>query len=239
MEVMTDKVNVQIPSPRSGTGHQDNGQGGSRGEGGTINRSHRRGETPAVERLADQPAGSAPGVRSNIAPLQKVSATGGSWSAVLATPATHRLARELGVDISAIGGTGPEGRVTDEDVRRVGRDPDHAQQQQPRTQFPSSGLQLTRAPSLHRREGLIPLRGIRKTIAERMAKSSADHRTGDSRGRGRHDRARPVQGGPQGKRRGEGSQAHVSPLHHKVVISALKEFPYLNASLDERRATSF
>ena len=37
---------------------------------------------------------------------------------VLAVPSTRRLARELGVDISKVKGTGPGGRITDEDVRK-------------------------------------------------------------------------------------------------------------------------
>ena len=38
---------------------------------------------------------------------------------VPAAPSTRRLARELGVDITQLRGTGPQGRVTDEDVRRA------------------------------------------------------------------------------------------------------------------------
>ncbi|MDL5502052.1 MAG: E3 binding domain-containing protein, partial [Candidatus Methanoperedens sp.] len=38
---------------------------------------------------------------------------------VLAVPSTRRLARELGVDISKVKGTGPGGRITDDDVRKV------------------------------------------------------------------------------------------------------------------------
>src|SRR5262245_63978973 len=37
--------------------------------------------------------------------------------AVAATPSTRRLARELGVDLRGVQGTGPGGRVTDDDVR--------------------------------------------------------------------------------------------------------------------------
>lgn len=38
---------------------------------------------------------------------------------VLATPSTRKLARELGVDINTVEGTGSEGRITDDDVRRA------------------------------------------------------------------------------------------------------------------------
>jgi pyruvate/2-oxoglutarate dehydrogenase complex dihydrolipoamide acyltransferase (E2) component len=40
-------------------------------------------------------------------------------AAVRATPAVRRLAQGLGVDLLAVQGTGPQGRITDEDVRRV------------------------------------------------------------------------------------------------------------------------
>jgi pyruvate dehydrogenase E2 component (dihydrolipoamide acetyltransferase) len=62
-----------------------------------------------------------------------------------ATPLVRRIARELGVDVESIEGTGPNGRITEEDVR-------------------SAGAQAPAADE--RRE---PLRGIRRLIAEHMA----------------------------------------------------------------------
>jgi len=76
---------------------------------------------------------------------------------ILASPAAKRLARERGVDLGEVRGTGPEGRVIEEDVRRF--------------------VQERRVTPPVRE--VIPLTGIRKTTAERVAYSArtAPHST--------------------------------------------------------------
>jgi pyruvate dehydrogenase E2 component (dihydrolipoamide acetyltransferase) len=69
-----------------------------------------------------------------------------------ATPLVRKIAQELGVDLETLGGTGPQGRVTEEDVRRAAA---------------SEGLSLGAGPE-GRRE---PLRGVRRLIAEHMARA--------------------------------------------------------------------
>jgi len=64
---------------------------------------------------------------------------------VQATPVVRRVAQDLGVDLTTVAGSGPGGRITEDDVRGV-----------------ASG------PSEGRRE---PLRGIRRVIAEHMARA--------------------------------------------------------------------
>jgi len=77
---------------------------------------------------------------------------------VLASPAAKRLAREYGVDLSLVKGTGPEGRIVEEDVRRF--------------------IEESRGAQPKIRE-IIPLRGYRKTVAERVSTSfrTAPHST--------------------------------------------------------------
>ena len=69
---------------------------------------------------------------------------------VLASPAAKRLARELSVDLSKVIGTGPEGRIVEEDVKQSAEQSVH---------------------KLKVRE-VIPLAGIRKTTAERLSFSA-------------------------------------------------------------------
>jgi len=76
---------------------------------------------------------------------------------VKASPLARRIAAELGVDISAVKGTGPEGRVTETDVRAAAK---------------SKGSPQTPAPQIHAGEGSrINLSGMRKVIAERLVAS--------------------------------------------------------------------
>jgi pyruvate/2-oxoglutarate dehydrogenase complex dihydrolipoamide acyltransferase (E2) component len=71
---------------------------------------------------------------------------------VRATPLVRRLAQELGVDLESVAGSGPQGRVTEADVRQVATSPDQVPGHVPEG----------------RRE---PLRGVRRVIAEHMARA--------------------------------------------------------------------
>jgi len=143
VEVMTDKVNVQIPSPRTGTVSRILAKEGETVKVGQVivvidGNEEGRGspQRQAPVPVMEQPRATAP---------ERSQGTG-----VLATPATRKLARELGVDISRVRGTGAMGRVTEEDLRRADRAVVEATAQN---------------------EERVPLRGVRKLVAEHMAKS--------------------------------------------------------------------
>jgi pyruvate dehydrogenase E2 component (dihydrolipoamide acetyltransferase) len=98
---------------------------------------------------------------------------------VAATPATRRLARELSVDLRAVRGTGPGGRVTDDDVRAAAAPTSRPTPAVPRTEEgerptakPLAAVGIE-PPPLPRFEqwGPVerqPLSHLRRTIAERM-----------------------------------------------------------------------
>ncbi len=78
--------------------------------------------------------------------------TPASRVAVAATPAARRVAREKGIDLESVAGSGPRGRVQSADVSQTAK------------QIPAS-------VSHEREVEVIPLTGIRRTIAERMQQS--------------------------------------------------------------------
>jgi pyruvate dehydrogenase E2 component (dihydrolipoamide acetyltransferase) len=83
---------------------------------------------------------------------------------VKASPVARRVAVELGVDLASVKGTGPEGRVTETDVRAVAKSKTTAPQK------PSAAAKP--APSVKAGEGArIHLSGMRKIIAQRLAES--------------------------------------------------------------------
>ncbi|MEY2489094.1 MAG: hypothetical protein QOC70_1036 [Verrucomicrobiota bacterium] len=90
-------------------------------------------------------------------PVEAKPETGGE-TRVKASPLARRVAAELGVDISAIKGMGPDGRITETDVRAAAK---------------SKGApQAAAAPQIHAGEGSrINLSGMRKVIAERLVAS--------------------------------------------------------------------
>jgi len=89
-----------------------------------------------------------------------------SEARVKASPVARRIAAELGVDLGSVKGTGPEGRVTEGDVRSAARAvavvADRGQTQPPRPAAPKPG------PGSR-----IELSGMRKGIAERLVQSKA------------------------------------------------------------------
>jgi pyruvate dehydrogenase E2 component (dihydrolipoamide acetyltransferase) len=94
-------------------------------------------------------------------PLQKT-----EEARVKASPVARRIAAELGVDLASVNGTGPEGRVTESDVRAAAK-----------TKPVEAGVspapkQPTRLP-LQGQGARISLSGMRKGIAERLVQSKA------------------------------------------------------------------
>ena len=223
VEVMTDKVNVQIPSPRTGRVSSVMAK-----EGDNV----KVGQTLVVIQLEGEEAGGAPPSQPTMQtqqtlarqPQQARAMPEAAPARVLATPVTRKLARELDVDLARVRGTGPQGRVTDEDVRAAFQKPG-IQTVQARATAP----QVTSGG----REEVVPLRGIRRTIAERMAKSihTAAHVTHvDEADMTELVRLREAYKGNAEKR---GVKLTFLPFLIKAIIPALKEFPYMNSSLDE------
>jgi len=108
VEVDTAKAAVEIPSPFAGRIARLHGAEGQDVPVGSPLVTF----TVAGEEGGDAPADLAR-VRSYEATIERPSANGRAK----ATPPVRKLARELGVDVETIDGTGPEGRVTETDVR--------------------------------------------------------------------------------------------------------------------------
>jgi 2-oxoglutarate dehydrogenase complex dihydrolipoamide succinyltransferase (E2) component len=222
VEVMTDKVNVQIPSPRTGTIAQIFVREGAVAKvGEVVVTIAETGEAVPPRSEAPSPAAPEqphPAPAAQVA-VQQVRPPG---APVLATPATRKLARELGVQLEAVKGSGPQGRVTDDDVRRTAQGAPAPQPQQPRP------------PATGRLEEVIPLRGVRKTIAERMvkAKHTAAHVTHvDEVDMTELVLLREALKGSAEKR---GAKLTYLPFIIKALIPAMKEFPFVNSSMDDQ-----
>ncbi|MEP7214952.1 MAG: 2-oxo acid dehydrogenase subunit E2 [Anaerolineaceae bacterium] len=85
---------------------------------------------------------------------------------ILASPLARKLAERLQVDLSGVRGTGPGGRITQEDVEAANVRP---------TQIEDISAEAKRlAPSPQRAGDRIPVRGMRKVIGERMRASLQD-----------------------------------------------------------------
>jgi len=98
------------------------------------------------------------------APVAKID--NGEEARIKASPVARRVAAELGVDLASVKGTGPDGRVTETDVRAAAKTKGPAPAQKtPAAAKPS-------APSVKAGEGArIQLSGMRKVIAQRLVES--------------------------------------------------------------------
>ncbi len=146
---------------------------------------------------------------------------------VKASPVARRLAGELGVDLSAVKGTGPEGRVTESDVRgaakSVAASADRGDAKAPTKTVPVKSGESAR----------IQLSGMRKVIAQRLAESLGPvphfYLTID------------INAGPlmeareELKSAGEGADAAkitVNDFVLKAAVMAAVKVPHVNASFD-------
>ncbi len=164
-----------------------------------------------------------------VAPAVVVPAPGpGSNGVVLAKPPVRKLARELGVDLHAVPGTGPQGSITRADV--------HAAVQAAQAPAPAvaptgtSGVPVPVAVFDASREQRVPVKGVRKLTAENMVASafSAVHVTefltvDVTRGIKALDRLRSQR---------DWREVRVSPLllAAKAVLLAVARHPMVNSS---------
>ncbi|MDG7011731.1 MAG: 2-oxo acid dehydrogenase subunit E2 [Nitrososphaerota archaeon] len=219
VEVMTDKVNVQIPSPRGGRVTMILVKEGD---------IAKVGQTILV---IDDGTGGAP-TATSVAPPEQAPAKAAAKvqqaaplpvPSVLATPATRKLARELGVDITKVHGSGPQGRVTDDDIKSASR-----------PALKAVAIQEPRLAGGGQKEEVVPLRGLRRTISDRMAKSlrtTAQVTHVDEADVTELVLLREALKGSAEKR---GVRLTYLPFIIKALVPALKEFPYVNSSLDEQ-----
>lgn len=146
---------------------------------------------------------------------------------ILAVPMVRKLAADLKIDLRTIKGSGPQGRITKEDVLKEAKEKRPPEKLAP----PKEGKELRKDAygSVER----IPLRGMRKIIAQSMAKSKSiiPHAAGIDEA----DMTELLALRVKAKERAAQKKIHLTilPFVMKAVVTALEEHPYLNASLDD------
>ena len=152
----------------------------------------------------------------------------GARRKAIATPAVRAAARQMGLDIDTVAGSGPGGRVTRDDLARGGGNGHRA------ATWAAPAATVRPAPAGEPpAEERIPLRGVRRRIAEKMAlsKRTAAHFTYvDQVDVTELTRAKEKIAAAA---REEGVRVTFLPFVVKAAVAALKRFPQLNASLDE------
>ncbi len=230
VDVETDKAVVEIPAPVNGVLKTQGGQPGEVLPVGGLLAVIETDEAPAT---APRESATAPPVEAE-APSETAAPAprpGGEAPArpgrVRASPATRKLAVELGVDLAAIEGSGDRGLVTREDVLK-------ASQGAPAEAAPAAPAPVPIPPPLAE-DKVVPLRGLRRRIAQTMTESwrNIPH-TMTIREIEVDELVRAYQSLKSEFERSGVRFTYLS-LFVKAVASALKRHPNFNASIDMER----
>ncbi|WP_410768623.1 dihydrolipoamide acetyltransferase family protein [Fontibacillus sp. BL9] len=254
MEVQNDKAVVEVPCPVNGTvlevfgtdgavfrvgqvvavidaegdvpeqepAHEEaNAQEADAAKGGADTQ-----DSPAASSPADAKEGGANGAAAPAAPNREV----------LATPSVRKFAREQGVDIAQVSGTGNAGKITREDVEAfknggAAAAPAAASGKDEAAKAPAASA--ASAASVSAEEERVPFKGIRKAISNAMVKSAytAPHVTimdevDVTELVAFRTRMKPIA-------EKKGIKVTYLPFIVKALVAASRQFPALNASIDE------
>jgi pyruvate dehydrogenase E2 component (dihydrolipoyllysine-residue acetyltransferase) len=207
VEVETDKAVTDLPSPFAGT---------------LLFQGGEPGDVIPVETLlavvgdtgenwspasASEPTNTAPTKPETAAPIVgSLAESTSSSSRIRALPKTRRLATKLGVDITRVVGSGPGGRISEEDVRSAASES-------------TPSVATSTGP-----ERRVPMTSLRKKIAEHLTRSWREipHVTTY----GEADASAMLAG------RAAAGKPPLEALLMKAIVPLLVEFPAFNASID-------
>ena len=239
LEVETDKAAVEIPSPFSGTVSAVLVKPGDTVKVGDVMMTFSNGEEAEIadiQKPDEIPAQAAEAKK--VVSLPEAAKTKGP---VPASPATRRLARELGVDLHRVTPTGSGGVVTADDVRafaETGKEvvaaPDGAEivpTEAPIVSTPAPTLpDFTRWGPVER----VPFRSIRKATAKQMVLAWSQIPHVASQDQVDITKLEAFRQKHKAEIEAEGGRLTMTVYALKAVATALKTYPQFNATLDEQ-----
>ncbi len=184
--------------------------------------------SPAPAPVASEPQ---PRPRPAPPPLPQIPFAANSGSAAPAAPSTRKFAREIGVDITAVPGSGPGGRISVDDVKNYARAINAGMVRQPGKPVSAPLPDFTRWGEVEHQ----PLNNVRVATAEQMAFcwSTIPHVT-------LHDKAdvtelEKLRQDSKSKAESAGAKLTMTAFLVKIAASALKVHPKFNSSIDLAR----
>ena len=237
VEIQTDKAVTEMPAPATGIVAElgggegdllhvgdlllviDDGKAALTVVGGAHGDDHATTVPPPVQPAPVGPAAAVEPVPASApAPVSR---------RPLATPSTRGLARSLGVDLHAVTGTGPGGRITDEDVRTATL-PKPVASVAPTTRIAAAPI----ACAVTHDDERIPFRGIRRRTAENMTAAWQNVPHVSSFAEVDVDSLLALRAELRPLATEHGIELTLTAFFVKATALALREFPDMNASLD-------
>lgn len=243
LEVETDKAVTAIPSPFTGAVAEVRVTAGDTVHVGDVlivfeGGAPERDTAPPVASRETAPTIQTETPRDGHAVPTPATGKGGRRPPVPASPATRRLARELGVNLNAVHPTGPQGLVTAEDVRR------HAEGAPAGSDGEADGaIDETDAatamgsPTLpdFSQWGPVakePLRSLRKATARQVALAWSQIPHVSNQGEADVTALEALRKRHAASMAKDGGRLTLTVFAAKAAVAALKRFPHFNASLD-------
>ncbi|SFS58123.1 dihydrolipoamide acetyltransferase family protein [Paenibacillus sp. 453mf] len=250
MEVQNDKAVVEVPCPVNGTVQEVFAKDGDIFTvGAVVAVIDAEGDIPDQEeeeqasQEADAAKGGADTTSSPAASSPSEAKEGGEKEVssapakeVLATPSVRKFAREQGVNIAEVTGTGNNGKVTKEDVEAFKNGGGQAAPAASAAEETKEAASAPAAAAANARaeEERVPFKGIRKAISNAMVKSAytAPHVTimdevDVTELVAFRTRMKPIA-------EKKGTKVTYLPFIVKALIAATREFPVMNAMIDEQ-----
>ncbi len=258
LELETDKAVLEVPSEMSGTVKKilvKEGDTAKVGQsvlvlaiteegGGEEPAPKAEGETPGGEPTKEEEKGQKPAPRSGKEPVERKpaepataasSATIGkpeiAGEAAPAAPSVRRFAREIGIDINQVSGSGPYGRISIEDVKSHSK---RINRQRSASIGILKGVEAESLPDFSKWGEVErkPMSSVRSKTAKHLsyAWATIPHVT-------QHDKADITELEKLRKQYGKkaeaaGGKLTVTAVLLKIISAALKAFPQFNASVD-------
>ncbi|MEY2807864.1 MAG: hypothetical protein RIR65_2281 [Planctomycetota bacterium] len=248
VEVMTDKATVEVPSPAAGVIGELRAQAGQTVPVGSVIFTLQMAGGAAPAQVAHHApaaaAHAAPAPAKHVAPAPAMAgatpvlSASSSDARVPAVPSARRLARELGIDLASVTGSGRHGVVRRADIEAFAASGAPKSVAAPVAAAPASAAPARPSPApvsfaAGERETRVPFRGVRKKISEAMVRSkyTAPHFTVVEE----LDVTELVALREKAKAMGAevGVKVTFMPFIMKAVALGLAKYPQLNAHLDE------
>ena len=223
-EVATDKINYELEAPESGVLRKI-----------LIDPDAKVPVTAPIAIIAEADedisglmpkgtAGAAPATQAEVkAPPAPVAAQAPATQAIKASPAAKKLAKDHGVDLSLVTGTGPGGRIVEKDVE------DYIERQKVGAVKPAAGLKETPPATPAKR---VPLVGMRKVIAQRMSESWHTSPMVTLNSEADANNLKLLRSNLRSAFESKGVNLSYNHILLKICAQALTEFPLFNARLE-------
>ncbi|BAA80672.1 pyruvate dehydrogenase complex, E2 component [Aeropyrum pernix K1] len=223
VRVLTAKATVEIPSPYTGRVVRLLAKPGDVVRVGDpiIEIEVEEGEAPKAPEAAEKPSATVepPKAEEAAAPPPQAAPA----ILVRAPPRVRRLARQLGVDLARVRGTGPRGAITEDDVRRAAAMLATA----PKPEAPP--------PVAEEAEERIPVRGIKRSMAQSMSLSKSKIPHAYIAEEVDFTELSKLREALKRDAEEKGVRLTYLPFVFKAVAKAIRKYPLVNSEFDEEK----